>query len=261
MLLFGGGNVQTGRHGDPGTWTYDPAANAWEELKLDEQPAPRGQFSPMVYNTVNQQVVLFGGDQLNQLLSDTWTFNGRRWEEKKPALAPAPRGGHALLWLPLAKKVLLLGGYGYESAVGYYPAVYRDRPLEAWTYDAAGDKWQFVASWSKDCPLARPPHPLRAAAGADDLLAVVAGGTWLCKLEPAAPDRLRWRKWPSSRARSSTARTGATRSGTAKSGRRCQDRGGVGRPARQFLGHADPAPAGPAITWTGARRSTPRTST
>jgi hypothetical protein len=187
VLLFGGGNVQTGR-GDPGTWTYDPAANVWEELKLDEQPAPRA-LSPMVYDAVNQRVVLFGGDQLSQLLSDTWTFDGRRWEEKKPALAPAPRGGHALLWLPLAKKVLLLGGYGYESAVGYYPAVYRDRPLEAWTYDAAGDKWEFVASWSKDCPLARAPHSLCAAAGADDLLAVVAGGTWLCKLEAATPGR------------------------------------------------------------------------
>ena len=54
----------------------------------------------MVYDPVNKQVVLFGGDQLNQLLSDTWTFDGKRWEEKKPALAPAPRGGHALVWLP-----------------------------------------------------------------------------------------------------------------------------------------------------------------
>ena len=40
VLLFGGGNVQTER-GDPGTWTYDPAANVWEELKLQRQPPQR----------------------------------------------------------------------------------------------------------------------------------------------------------------------------------------------------------------------------
>ncbi|MGA2619964.1 MAG: kelch repeat-containing protein [Thermoguttaceae bacterium] len=188
ILLFGGGNVQTER-GDPGTWTYDPAANAWQQLPLERQPTQRA-LSPMIYDEVNKQVVLFGGDRLDQLLSDTWTFDGRKWEEKKPATAPGPRGGHALLWLPRAKRVLLLGGYGYDSAVGYYPAVYRDRPLEAWTFDAAGERWQLVAAWSQDCPPARAPHPLRAAAGGDDLLAVVAGPTWLCKLDVTGPDRV-----------------------------------------------------------------------
>ncbi len=78
-------------------------------------------------------------------------------------LGAAPRGA-ATPWSGCRgpRKVLLLGGYGYDSAVGYYPAVYRHRPLEAWTYDAAGDRWEFIASWSKDCPAARPPH---AAAG------------------------------------------------------------------------------------------------
>ena len=185
VLLFGGANVQTER-GDPGTWTYDPAANVWEELKLTRQPPPRA-LSPMVYDPVHQQVVLFGGDQLNQLLGDTWTFDGKKWQEKKPALAPAPRGGHALLWLPRAGKVLLLGGYSYESAVGYYPAVYRTRPLEAWTYDVGADKWEFIAAWSKNGPVARPPHPLRAAIGTDDLIAVVSDGTWLCPMNVAKP--------------------------------------------------------------------------
>jgi hypothetical protein len=180
VLLFGGGNVETDR-GDPGTWTYDPATNVWEEIKLDKQP-PQRALSPLVYDSVHRQVVLFGGDQLNQLLSDTWTFDGVKWEEKGPSTAPAPRGGHALVWLPKAKRVLLLGGYAYESAVGYYPAVYRAKPLEAWTYDAGVNRWEFIGSWSKDCPAARPPYALRAAAGPDDLVAVVAGGTWLCQL-------------------------------------------------------------------------------
>jgi hypothetical protein len=66
--------------------------------------------------------------------------------------------------------------------------VYRARPLEAWTYDAATNRWEFIAVWSKDCPVARLPYSLRAAAGTDDQVAVHADGTWLCKLDVASPD-------------------------------------------------------------------------
>jgi hypothetical protein len=186
ILLFGGGNVQTQR-GDPGTWTYDPATNTWEELPLDAQP-PQRALSPLVYDPVHKQAVLFGGDRLDQLLSDTWTFDGRKWKQQRPALTPAPRAGHALLWLAGAKRVLLLGGFGYDSAVGYYPAVYRAKPLEAWTYDAAADRWDYVAAWNKDCPEARLAHPLQAAAAADDLVAIHADRTWLCKIDVSAAD-------------------------------------------------------------------------
>ena len=33
-----------------------------------------------------------------------------------PAVSPSPRGGHALLWLPRAKKLLLLEGGDHRSA-------------------------------------------------------------------------------------------------------------------------------------------------
>jgi hypothetical protein len=198
VLLFGGGNVWTDR-GDPGTWTYDPAANVWEELKLDKQPSQR-TLSPMVYDPVAKKVVLFGGDQLNQLMSDTWTFDGQKWEERKPELAPAPRAGHALVWLSGAKRVLLLGGYSYESGWGYYPGMYKNRPLEAWIYDTAADKWELLGSWDKDAPpsaACRGADLLRAAAGADDLVAVLYrhhGETgkpiqpWLCRIDASKPD-------------------------------------------------------------------------
>ena len=37
FVLFGGGNVPTQR-GDPGTWTYSPAENRWEQVKTNRQP-------------------------------------------------------------------------------------------------------------------------------------------------------------------------------------------------------------------------------
>ena len=102
FVLFGGGNIQSER-GDPGTWTYSPAANAWTPLKLDKQPPPRAN-SRLCYDPVHKKVVLFGGDRLDQLLADTWTFDvvTQKWEELKPARGPSPRAGHALLWLPKA---------------------------------------------------------------------------------------------------------------------------------------------------------------
>ena len=187
VLLFGGGNVETER-GDPGTWLYDPAANGWEQLKLDRQP-PQRAHSPMVYDPTAKKIVLFGGDRLDQLLSDTWTFDGQKWEEQQPAACPAPRAGHALLWLAGAKKVLLLGGYGYESGWGYYPAMYKARQLDAWTYNAAANAWELAAAWDKDCPpSAQGAFPIRAAAGADDVVTVLSKGTWQCRLDVSKPD-------------------------------------------------------------------------
>ena len=81
FVLFGGGNIPTDR-GDPGTWVYSPKENAWSQLKLDRQPPPRAN-SRLAYDPVAKKIVLFGGDQLHQLLSDTWTFDvvADRWEE------------------------------------------------------------------------------------------------------------------------------------------------------------------------------------
>jgi hypothetical protein len=133
FVLFGSGNVQSER-GNPSTWTYSPARNTWTPLKLTKQPHQRAN-SRLAYDPVARKVVLFGGDQLDQLLSDTWHFDvvKQAWHEVKPDVAPSPRGGHALLWLPKAKKLLLVGGYSYTSATGYVASLYQRLPLELWT--------------------------------------------------------------------------------------------------------------------------------
>lgn len=142
LVLFGGGNAMTDR-GDPGTWTYSLSKNTWTQLSPAVQPPARANSS-LAYDPVSKKVVLFGGDQLNQLLADTWVFDGKTWEQKKPKLSPSPRGGHALVWLPKSQKILLVGGYGYDSGTGYYASLYKSLPLEAWTYDVKADRWDLV---------------------------------------------------------------------------------------------------------------------
>jgi len=192
FVLFGGGNIRSER-GDPGTWTYSPAENQWEQLKPDRQPPARAN-SGLVYDPENKKVVCFGGDRLDQLTADTWVFDTAKqsWEERKPAISPAPRGGHAMLWLPKAEKVLLLGGYTYTSTVDYCAALYRPLPLEAWTYDVAANRWELVARWDK--PVDAPQGPanffLSAAVDSNDSVLVLDGQNraWTCRFDAKKVD-------------------------------------------------------------------------
>ncbi len=189
FVLFGGGNVQTER-GDPGTWTYSPARNAWTRLRSEREPPQRAN-ARLVYDPVNKKVVLFGGDRLDQLLSDTWVFDvvTRTWEERQPARCPSPRAGHALLWLPRAQKLLMLGGYTYTSAVGYVEALYKPLPLEAWTYDVAGNRWELVKHFAAPAPVGPANVFLSAAVDdADRVVVLGSNGTWLCRLDATQKD-------------------------------------------------------------------------
>jgi hypothetical protein len=201
FILFGGGNIQTPR-GDVGTWTYTPTDNAWRQLSVDRQPPARAN-SRLVYDPVTRKVVLFGGDRLNELLTDTWTLDVAtgQWQEQKPAIGPSPRAGHALLWLPKAKKVLLLGGYGYTSATGYVESLYEMLPLEAWTYDVAANRWSLIRRFAppalssaktRTTKVALPQGPsnffLSAAVNANDEVVVLGGGTWLCRFDASRVD-------------------------------------------------------------------------
>ena len=195
VVLFGGGNAETER-GDPGTWTYTPATNTWTQLKLAVQPPARAN-SALVYDPANKKVVLFGGDQLNQLIADTWVFDGAKWEQKKPGVSPSPRAGHAMLWLPTAKKVLLLGGYGYASDTGYTPGLYRSLPMEAWTYDVAANRWDLIQRTepakkpaAASGPVSPPKNFLLAAVDSEDQVAVVDANRefWTWHVGVAADD-------------------------------------------------------------------------
>ena len=187
FVLFGGGNVQSER-GDPGTWTYVTAGNRWEQVKADRQPPQRAN-SRLAYDPTRRKVVLFGGDQLDQLLADTWVFDTARqtWEQRKPPVSPTPRGGHALLWLPRAKKVLLLGGYTYTSTTDYVAPLYQSLSLEAWTYDVASDRWNLVRRWAKpgEAPVGPANFFLSAAAAEDDTVLVLdaRNRAWSCRFD------------------------------------------------------------------------------
>jgi len=175
FVLFGGGNVASDR-GDPGTWTYDPAASSWQQLKPEQQPPQRAN-SQLAYDPASKKVVLFGGDGLNVLYADTWAFDGQEWKELKPPVSPSPRAGHAFFWHPQAKKLVLLGGYGYGSNFSYGFNGFKAMPLEMWTYDPSANRWELVRRWDGEQAKQALPDQgageLKAAVTEDGLIGVL----------------------------------------------------------------------------------------
>jgi hypothetical protein len=190
FVLFGGGNIQTQR-GDPGTWTFAPEPRLWSQVKAANE-SPQRANSRLVYDPVKKVSVLFGGDQLDTLTADTWVYNSpnKGWTELKPKLSPAPRAGHAMLWLPKAKKILLLGGYTYTSTTDYVASLYKPLPLEAWTLDVATSEWTLVGKWEKDAPQVPANGFLSAAVDDNDTVMILdsKNHAWFCNLSTGIPD-------------------------------------------------------------------------
>jgi galactose oxidase-like protein len=209
IVLFGGCGLSTRRAG-PGTWVYSTEKNEWRKLVSDDEavraevrpPAqpPVRALSPMVYDPATKKIVLFGGDRLDQLYADTWVYDcaTRKWEERRPETGPSPRFGHALLYLPKSKKIVLAGGKGYTLNGRYNTTVL---PFEMWTYDVAKNTWMMLAPNGKG-PRQSSVAAACAAVGPEDRVLMVGAGTkrsrprgpwnphstWLCQLDPTKLD-------------------------------------------------------------------------
>ncbi|MCI4351871.1 MAG: hypothetical protein L3K14_00550 [Thermoplasmata archaeon] len=72
------------------TWLYH--AGIWRNVTPAVSP-PYWCGTSMTYDSLTQQVILFGGGtRANaQILNQTWAFNGTAWEQLHPSSAPSPR--------------------------------------------------------------------------------------------------------------------------------------------------------------------------
>lgn len=119
VVLFGGysGKNAVGPTGVlSDTWVWDGLN--WSRPETNPTPAARAGAS-MVFDAARDNVVLFGGSngpsQLN-LLSDTWTWDGRSWTLHHPSMSPPARTRGAMTYDPRTRLVILFGG---QSASGW----------------------------------------------------------------------------------------------------------------------------------------------
>jgi len=166
------------------------------EATLSVQPPPR-LMAPMVLDPKAKKIVMFGGDRWDHLCRDTWAYDcrTRTWSWRQVTLAPPPRAGHAMLYLPKSGKVLLFGGYTYRTSMSYCTNLYQAAPFEMWTYDVGKNEWQPVKHAGRAAPLVshvgRAPVGVAAAVSGDDIVQVIGLGktlgTWACQVDPV-PD-------------------------------------------------------------------------
>jgi N-acetylneuraminic acid mutarotase len=131
IILFGGSTGVAGEElGD--TWSYDFATNTWAELRPITKPSQR--FSPsMVYDSVSQKIILFGGAHGTAFLDDTWIYDcpNNQWTQVFPETKPPIRHSHAMIYDSENQKVILFGGYGAGDIL----------LNDTWIYDYKNNNW------------------------------------------------------------------------------------------------------------------------
>jgi hypothetical protein len=115
------------------TWVYDSNTNLWNELFPLNKPSARAGHS-MVYDSVNQKIILFGGVDLgDNWLNETWIYDSRTnsWTQVFPQNSPPNRGSTSVYYDRQAQKVILFGGYGDTGG----------NLDDTWSYDYTTNNW------------------------------------------------------------------------------------------------------------------------
>jgi hypothetical protein len=162
-VLFGGRVDGIGKQND--TWEYNYTANTWTEVIADGTTAspPRRDRCQMVYDSVNEVIVLWGGvDEFSFPLPDTWEYdvNTNTWTEILPFTFPPPMTGYAMAYDSLNSRSILVGTN--ETPPG--------GTLHLWEYDAAIDTWNERTA----TPYPRAGHGMAF----NGELMIVQGGAW-----------------------------------------------------------------------------------
>jgi hypothetical protein len=104
--------------------------NAWEQIDF---PGP-GNLSHfgMAYDTDANALYTFGGatstSTFSSLINKTWLLTNGKWRELKPTNSPSARGGPAMGYDPVRKRIVLYGGFDAS----------RDNLGDTWEWDGSG---------------------------------------------------------------------------------------------------------------------------
>jgi hypothetical protein len=140
----GGGNDGSSSDGSTTLDASSAAPPGWSSLL----PIARGGQS-MAWDGKYQRIALFGGSNIqNEVMGDTWSWDGARWRESY-VTGPSKRRGAPMIY-DEDKKVLVL--FGGQSTTAYF-----------------SDTWQLDgATWTEKKPAGSVPAPRGDAAIAYD---------------------------------------------------------------------------------------------
>ena len=144
-IAFGGGNASA----DPSTWTYSVKSNIWKKYETNITP-PARTGTTMIYDDVNQIMVLFGGFSNSLLLNETWIFNPKsfNWTQQSPTIAPPKRCSHTMIYDSSKDISILFGGH---KGAG------RDWG-DTWNYNFTNNTWTQL--YPQNSPHSREAHQM-----------------------------------------------------------------------------------------------------
>ena len=105
----------------------------WAQVPLvSPSPDSRRHGCSMCYDSWRKKVVLFGGSTVSsQTLSDTWEWDGKKWEQRYPVSSPPSRHWGSMAFDSRRGRAVLYGGVGQSQDLS-----------DTWEWD--GSNWQQV---------------------------------------------------------------------------------------------------------------------
>ncbi len=185
-ILFGGYGLEGGDwvYLDD-TWAYDFHANTWTNVSSSFAPPARSDHG-MVYDSVSDRVILFGGYGGSQYLADTWSydFEANAWRGMATSSPPSARADSVMAYHARADRVVLFGGdldgadgndtWSCNIGSGAWSEMHPTsapsaRMYSAMVYDSAADRvilfggdsslGEAAVTWSYTHPAVLPPAP------------------------------------------------------------------------------------------------------
>ncbi|MBI1849031.1 MAG: hypothetical protein HYR85_01675 [Planctomycetes bacterium] len=135
-VLFGGTDLSFMGLAD--TWEWD--GSNWTQASPATSPPGRSSTA-LAYDSSRGRTVLFGGTNATQdnVLGDTWEWDGTTWTQFVPATSPSARNGHQLAYDSARGRTVLFGGI---DAIG-------TASTETWEWDGT--------NWILASPATSPP--------------------------------------------------------------------------------------------------------
>jgi N-acetylneuraminic acid mutarotase len=134
IILFGGETIRDDEYTQlSDTWIFDCTTNTWSEQNHTIHPIGRHNFG-MVYESTQQNILLFGGFNNTSTLNDTWIYDCTTdsWSRKHPDINPPPRIDPSMYYNPDFEKIIFFGGYNFEKTESFN---------DTWVFDFSTNIW------------------------------------------------------------------------------------------------------------------------
>ena len=92
-----------------GTWFWQD--NRWVQLETNDIEPWQRCNAGAAYDLANERAILFGGIYGDEILNETWIFDGLHWQKTDLLLSASARWGHAIFYDEIRQKVIVFGGF------------------------------------------------------------------------------------------------------------------------------------------------------